>query len=73
MEALESWLAVLGYRGNGTTLPDIIKRYAAAAGLDPKVFAGHSLRAGFITSALEAGAPGGDLGKGTTDMATASV
>ncbi|MGI4794297.1 MAG: integrase, partial [Janthinobacterium lividum] len=27
-----------------------------AAGLDPREFAGHSLRAGFLTSAAEAGA-----------------
>jgi len=33
----------------------IIKRYAKAAGLDPALFSGHSLRAGFVTSALEAG------------------
>ena len=29
---------------------------AAAAGLDPAGFAGHSLRSGFLTSAAEAGA-----------------
>ena len=34
----------------------IVKRHAAAAGLDPVVFAGHSLRAGFLTSAAETGA-----------------
>ena len=34
----------------------IVKRYAEAAGLDPQEFAGHSLRAGFLTSAAEAGA-----------------
>lgn len=34
----------------------LVKYYAAKAGLDPDVFAGHSLRAGFITSAAEAGA-----------------
>jgi integrase len=34
----------------------LIKRYAVRAGLDPKVFAGHSLRAGFLTSAAEHGA-----------------
>lgn len=35
---------------------EIVKRYAAAAGLDPRSFSGHSLRAGFVTSALEHGA-----------------
>jgi site-specific recombinase XerD len=34
----------------------IVKKYAAAAGLNPELFAGHSLRAGFVTSALEHGA-----------------
>ena len=34
----------------------IVKRYAEIAGLDPRDFAGHSLRAGFLTSAAEAGA-----------------
>ena len=34
----------------------IVKHYAEAVGLDPRVFAGHSLRAGFLTSAAEAGA-----------------
>jgi site-specific recombinase XerD len=35
---------------------DIVKRWAQAARLDPAAFSGHSLRAGFVTSALEAGA-----------------
>jgi len=34
----------------------IVKRWAKAAKLDPALFAGHSLRAGFVTSALEEGA-----------------
>lgn len=34
----------------------IVKRWAEAAKLDPDQFAGHSLRAGFVTSALESGA-----------------
>jgi len=40
----------------GQSIAIIVKRYAAAAGLDSRWFAGHSLRAGFITSAAEAGA-----------------
>ena len=35
---------------------DIVKRYAARADLDPALFSGHSLRAGFLTSSAEAGA-----------------
>ena len=34
----------------------IVKQHADRAGLDPREFAGHSLRAGFLTSAAEAGA-----------------
>ena len=32
-------------------IPRLIKHYAARIGLDPKAVAGHSLRAGFVTSA----------------------
>jgi integrase len=38
------------------SVADIVKHYAARAGLDPNVYAGHSLRAGFLTSGAEAGA-----------------
>jgi site-specific recombinase XerD len=34
----------------------VVKRYAEACGYDPAQFGGHSLRAGFLTSAAEAGA-----------------
>ncbi|MCJ2009300.1 DNA recombinase [Methylobacterium sp. J-092] len=33
-----------------------MKRYAGAAGFDPAAFGGHSLRAGFVTTAAERGA-----------------
>ena len=32
-------------------IPRIVKHYAASIGLNPKDIAGHSLRAGFVTSA----------------------
>ena len=35
----------------------IIKKRAAAVGLDPARFSGHSLRAGLVTSAAAAGVP----------------
>lgn len=35
------------------SVADIVKRYARLSNLDPALFAGHSLRAGFVTSALE--------------------
>jgi hypothetical protein len=40
--------------------PDV-KRYAAAVGLDPAIYSGHSLRAGLLTSAAEAGASAFEL------------
>jgi site-specific recombinase XerD len=43
-----------GLRGQDVAL--VVKRYALAAGLDPAEFSGHSLRAGFVTSAAETGA-----------------
>lgn len=62
-EALQDWLTVSG-RTEGSlfgilddkTVANIVKRYALKARLDPELFSGHSLRAGFVTSALEAGA-----------------
>jgi site-specific recombinase XerD len=38
------------------SIGQIVKRYVKAAGLDPSEFGGHSLRSGFITSAVENGA-----------------
>ncbi len=38
------------------SVSDVVKRYANAAGMDPAEFGGHSLRAGFVTSAAERGA-----------------
>jgi integrase len=41
---------------SGHSAAAIVKRYALATSLDPAAFAGHSLRAGFLTSAAESGA-----------------
>lgn len=35
------------------SIADIVKRYATAAGLKVADFSGHSLRAGFVTTAAE--------------------
>ena len=35
---------------------NMLKERLAAAGFDPEEFSGHSLRAGFVTSALKSGA-----------------
>ena len=47
---------VLADRMSDRSVAEIVKARAKAAGLDPAVFAGHSLRAGFLTSAARAGA-----------------
>ena len=45
-------------RGRGAFGPvHIVKGNAEAAGFDARVFSGHSLRAGFVTSALAALSP----------------
>ena len=46
----------LGDRMSARAVADVVKLYAELAGLDPADFAGHSLRAGFVTSASERGA-----------------
>ena len=38
------------------SVANIVKAHAARAGLDPSSFSGHSLRAGFLTSAAKRGA-----------------
>lgn len=40
----------------GHTVANVVKRYAMLAGLDVAGFSGHSLRAGFVTSAADRGA-----------------
>jgi len=44
-------------RLTGGSIARIVKARCAAAGLDPQNFAGHSLRAGMVTSAAEHGVP----------------
>lgn len=39
----------------GRAVAEIVKRVGQQAGLDPKLLAGHSLRAGFVTTAYEKG------------------
>ena len=46
----------LGERLTGQSVALIVKRWAKAARVDPTLFSGHSLRSGFVTSALEDGA-----------------
>jgi site-specific recombinase XerD len=44
-----------GARLSGAAVATLVKAYARAAGLDPAKYSGHSLRAGFATSAAMAG------------------
>jgi len=65
-----------GGRLSGTALSDkavarLVKQAAAAAGLDPDRFSGHSLRAGLATAAGEAGAGLADLMRQTRHRSTA--
>lgn len=46
-----------GERLGARSVAEIVKRHAAAAGLDPEQVAGHSLRAGLATAAAAAGVP----------------
>jgi integrase len=41
---------------SGRAVAELVKRYALKAGLDPALFGGHSLRAGFATQAALGGA-----------------
>jgi integrase len=46
---------VLGRRLSGQAVSSIVKERVAAIGVDPAPYSGHSLRAGFVTSAAQAG------------------
>ncbi len=46
-----------GERLGGKAVGSVVKEVAAALNLDPELFGGHSLRAGFVTDALRAGVP----------------
>ena len=62
VEALEAWLAEAGITSGrifaltAQSVALVVKRYVETAGLDPELFAGHSLRAGLVTTVLDAGA-----------------
>jgi site-specific recombinase XerD len=48
--------AKLGDRLTDQSVADIVKAHAKRVGLDPMLFAGHSLRSGFLTPAAKRGA-----------------
>lgn len=47
---------VLPHRLSAQSVALVIKRHALRVGLDPALYAGHSLRAGFVTNAVQRGA-----------------
>ncbi|MEM1042952.1 MAG: site-specific integrase [Bacteroidota bacterium] len=57
----------------GRTVANVVKAYAEAAGLDPTLYAGHSLRAGFATTAARAGKPDRAIQKQTRHKSTAML
>jgi hypothetical protein len=47
---------VVSGRLSAQSVTEIVKTYAERVGLDPTLYAGHSMRAGFLTSAAKRGA-----------------
>lgn len=60
LRRLDRWGSVRG-RLTDQAVKDVVKRCASRAGLDPRQFAGHSLRAGFVTAAAVAGVQAVDI------------
>ena len=58
---------------SGRTVAEVVKRTAQAAGLDPALYAGHSLRAGFATTAARAGKPDRAIQKQTRHKSAAML
>lgn len=60
---------------SGEVVNAVTKRRLAQAGMDPKRFGGHSLRAGFVTQALRAGASPQEIMRQTDhrDVATVEI
>ena len=55
------------------TVARIVKECAEAAGYDPKIFAGHSLRSGFVTEAAKGGASDHEIQQTTRHRSTKSL
>ena len=58
---------------SGRAVAEIVKRTASAAGLDPAPYGGHSLRAGFATTAARAGKPDRAIQKQTRHKSAAML
>ena len=57
----------------GRTVATVVKERAEAAGLDPALYAGHSLRAGFATTAARVGKPDRSIQKQTRHRSTKTL
>lgn len=57
----------------GHAINAMVKKRVGGAGLDPAQFGGHSLRAGFVTQAVRAGADAGAIMRQTGHRSTAMV
>ena len=51
----------------------VIKKHVAQIGLDPGQYSGHSLRAGYVTSAVQAGASEHSIRRQTGHASSASM
>lgn len=58
---------------SGSAIAKLVKTHAARAGLDPALYAGHSLRAGFATTAARAGKPDRAIQKQTRHKSAAML
>ena len=64
----------LGRRAlTGRSVADVVKKRALEVGLDPSLYAGHSLRAGFATTAARAGKPDRAIQKQTRHKSAAML
>lgn len=71
--AIDRWEHVRAGGMDGQEVARIVKRAAAAAGLDARRFAGHSLRSGYVTAATLAGANDGDIMEQTGHRSSATL
>lgn len=67
------WGQPTDQRLDGRDVARILQRRALAAGLDPRELAGHSLRAGLVTSARRSGVPARDIQNATGHTTTKMV
>ena len=58
---------------SGRTVAEVVKRTASAAGLDPALYAGYSLRSEFATTAARAGKPDRAIRKQTRHRSAATL